>query len=615
MDTETLARSFSVPDFVVFGLLIFISVAIGVFFALRDKKHNTTENYFLGDRKLSSLPVGLSFVVSFQSSILILGFPAEAYAYGLQYAMQCVGVICGYLLAALIVVPIFHPLKVTSVYEYYFLRYKTNSVRYVAVTLGVIHYTFYMGIVMYGTALALESVAKLPMWSSILIFSTSSIIYTSIGGFKAVIWTDVFQSLVMLVGILAVLIKTTTSAGGMSNVLIFSKARLNFFNFDPDPTLRHTFWTLVIGAPSQFLHLAITQAGIQRINSTPSIGTARKIFYIAAPIYSLTWILVMIQGLGIFAYFSNKGCDPLASGQVENLNQIIPFTILELFHDYPGLPGLFIAALAAASLSTISSGLSSLSAVTYEDFIKVFLKGISDEKGANISKAVVVIYGLISVGFAFLLSNVEGPLGQIMASFMGAITGPELGLFLTSVFFRRARAKAVNVSTFIGICLVLWMIIGQNFSASIPKTPYLPLGPTDQCPISETYNISNVFDYLNQTFVNISTTISNVTPSLNQTASTAHTARTGLETFYSISYMYFHLIGCILVIFLSVIISLFTQPEFPEPVSDKTVLPFSIFVPPCLKSNYDLDSDSSDIQERESMIQMKHAGGHSNKNV
>jgi Na+/proline symporter len=203
MDTETLARSFSVPDFVVFGLLIFVSVAIGIFFAFRDKKNNTTENYFLGNRKLRSLPVGLSFVVTFQSSILILGFPAEAYAYGLQYAMQCVGVICGYLLAALIVVPIFHPLKVTSVYEYYFLRYKTNSVRYVAVTLGIIHYTFYMGIVMFGTALALESVAKLPMWSSILIFSSSAIIYTSIGGFKAVIWTDVFQSIVMLVGILA----------------------------------------------------------------------------------------------------------------------------------------------------------------------------------------------------------------------------------------------------------------------------------------------------------------------------------------------------------------------------------------------------------------------------
>lgn len=203
MDGADVDKRFSTVDYVVFGLMILVSLLIGVYFAFKDKKRNTTSNYFLGDRKLKAVPVGLSFVVTFQSSILILGFPAEAYAYGLQYAMQCIGVIAGYLIAAVIAVPIFHPLKITSVYEYYKLRYHSNIVRYVAVTLGVIHYTFYMGIVMYGTALALDSVAGLPLWSSIIIFSSVAIIYTSIGGFKAVIWTDVFQSIVMLVGIIA----------------------------------------------------------------------------------------------------------------------------------------------------------------------------------------------------------------------------------------------------------------------------------------------------------------------------------------------------------------------------------------------------------------------------
>lgn len=602
MDSEVIAHSFSVPDFIVFGLLIVVSVAIGVFFAWRDKRHNTTANYFLGDRKLKAIPVGLSFVVTFQSSILILGFPAEAYAYGLQYSMQCVGVVFGYLMAAVIVVPIFHPLKVTSVYEYYYLRYTANSVRYVAVTLGVIHYTFYMGIVMYGTALALESVADLPMWSSIMIFSTAAIIYTSIGGFKAVIWTDVFQSVVMLIGILAVLIKSSINAGGIGKIMELSKSRFNMFNFNPDPTVRHTFWTLVFGAPSQFFYLAITQAGIQRINSTPNQSTARKLFYISAPIYSFTWILTMVQGLAIFAYYSSKRCDPLASGQVSNLNQIIPFTMLELFHDYPGLPGLFIAALSAASLSTISSGLSSLAAVTYEDFIKVFFKEIKDTTGTNISKVVVVVYGIIAVGFAFLLSNVEGPLGQIMASFMGAISGPEVGLFLISVFFRRARAKAVVVATMVGVGFVLWISIGQNFSASIPKAPYLPLGPTDQCPVIKDSNNYTVLSEYQENDVTISF-ISNITSFPTPSTESFAESRTGLQTFYSISYMYFNLIGCLTVILVGVIISLFTQPKEPEIVSDKVVLPFSIFIPSCLKSSsYSSDTDSSDSNELEEML-------------
>jgi sodium-coupled monocarboxylate transporter 8/12 len=327
----------------------------------------------------------------------------------------------------------------------------------------------------------------------------------------------------------------------------------------------------------------------------------------------------MIQGLAIFAYFSNKGCDPLASGQVKNLNQIIPFTMLELFHDYPGLPGLFIAALAAASLSTISSGLSSLSAVTYEDFIKVFFKNVSDEKGTNISKAVVAIYGLISVGFAFLLSNVEGPLGQIMAGFMGAITGPEAGLFLISVFYRKARPKAVIVGTFTGMCFVLWIILGQNFSATVPKAPYLPLGPTDQCSASDTTNSSLITYRTTPTPMNMSTIISNLSTLQDHVSSSTDTSRTGLQTFYSISYMYFNLIGCILVISISTIISLFTQPKTPEPVSEKTVLPLSIFLPSCLKRRCSVNTsdcdDSTDSYEREGMMQMESCNRHKDRFV
>ena len=408
-----------------------------------------------------------------------------------------------------------------------------------------------------------------------------------------------------------VLIKSVMNAGGPSNVIELSRSRFNMFDFNPDPTVRHTFWTLVFGAPSQFLYLAITQAGIQRINSTPSISTARKLFYIAAPVYSFTWILVLIQGLSIFAYFSSIGCDPLASGQVKNLNQIIPFTMLELFHEYPGLPGLFIAALAAASLSTISSGLSSLSAVTYEDFIKIFFKDMKEQTATNISKGVVVIYGLIAVGFAFILSNVEGPLGQIMASFMGAISGPEAGLFLISIFFRRAQVKAVIIGTLTGMGFVLWISIGQNFSALVLKAPYLPLGPTDQCHISNNLTATNA----SYTFAeNLSEPVSillNTTTVSNSVTGSPDTSRTGLQTFYSISYMYFNLIGCIIVIVVGTILSLLTQPKDPEPVSDKVVLPFSIFLPPFLKRRFSLirrGSESSDPNELENMI--KGAKGH-----
>lgn len=193
--------AFGIEDYAVFGSLIFVSLLVGIFFAIRDKKHNTSVNYFLGNRNQKALPLGISFVVTFQSSIILLGTPAEIYLYGLQYGIQLIGVFVSFILAAVIVAPLYHPLNVTTCYEYYYLRYGTHSVRYLGVLLGTLYYTIYMGVVFNGAALALESTAGLPIWLSIVIFGSASITYTSLGGMKAVIWTDVLQSVVMLCGI------------------------------------------------------------------------------------------------------------------------------------------------------------------------------------------------------------------------------------------------------------------------------------------------------------------------------------------------------------------------------------------------------------------------------
>ena len=598
------ANTFGVADYIVFSLLILISVGIGIFFACSGKGQHTTLNYFLGDRNMKVLPVALSYVVTFQSSIMILGSPAEVYAYGMQYCLVCIGVTAAYLLGPLIVVPIFHPLKVTSVNEYFRQRYNSNVIRFLAVALGIIYYTFYMGIVIYGTSLALESAAGFSFWISAIVFSSAAIVYTSIGGIRAVIWTDVFQTLVMTAGIIAVLIKTTIQSGGVAKLFENSKTRLNIFNFNPDPTQRHTFWTLIVGAIPQFLYLTFSQSGIQRINSTSTIKTANQLFHIATPVYCALWILAMFQGVTIYGYFTEKGCDPLASGEVPNINQLIPFTVMELFHSLPGLPGLFIAALAAASLSTLSSGLSSLSAVTYEDIIKTHFPNLDEEKATNISKIVVVVYGLIAVAIAFLLLKVEGPMGQIFISFMGAIAGPTTGLFLLSIFNRRTSVKGAVIGVISAMTIVLWLSLGQNFSPSVTQTPFLALGPIDQCQRNNSRTSTDFM--LNSSIQDISPPYDVLLPtSTIETSSSNSEEKSGLTVFYSISYMYFDLIGVFIVLTAGSIVSLFTARAVPVSADDKYILPLSVFIPriirkKCCKKNEDVKVTT---QELEPMMQ------------
>ena len=597
-------NTFGAADYIVFSLLIAISVGIGIFFACCRKGESTTLNYFLGDRRLKVVPVALSFVVSFQSSILILGVPAESYVYGMQFSIQCIGAVIAYLIASAIIVPVFHPLKLTSVYEYFPKRYGDNKVRFLAVAFALLFYICYSGVVILGTALAMATVAKIPFWASVIVFTFAAVVYTAIGGIRAVVWTDVFQAIIMLAGILAVVIKCSLVVGGGGNVFYLGRSRFNFLDFNPDPTQRHAFWQLFLGSIPSFLYLTFSQTSVQRINSVPTKKGAKIMLYIAGATFAVSLLLALFEGVVVYAYFFNKGCDPIAAQILKNLNQVIPFTVMEVFDGLPGLPGLFISALAAASLSTISSALSSMAAITYTDIIKVYFPSTTEKTGTNISKAFVVIFGIIAVGIAFLSSAVNVPLVQLILTFMGAFGGPVNGLFLLSIFHHKATTKGVIIGALCGLAICAWILIGQNFSTGVKKAPFLPLGPTDSCrritantaitlDVTEEQSIMHHYSDL---LANTTTTVAfsstlmdnhasfqNIIESVNSTESQAVTTEmSGLQVLYSISYMYFNLIGTVITIVVGLGISMLTQPEDPFDYDKRCVLLLWVFVPNCI---------------------------------
>ncbi|XP_060562146.1 sodium-coupled monocarboxylate transporter 2-like [Ruditapes philippinarum] len=358
-----LTNSLSVVDLTVFLASVSVCLVIGIIFAIYERKRNTVINYFLANRRYHAVPVAISMVVTFCSSLSMIGYPAEAYAYGFGIAYFAIGTLAAYSVNAIFIVPVFHPLKLTSVYGYFKLRYGDNILRYTTLSVGIIYNLFYMAIITIGTSIAVDVVIGIPFWGTFLLFAILTSIYTSIGGIKAVIWTDVFQLGVMITGVIAVLIKSVIDAGGSDKLLEYSKGRLKT-EFRFDPTIRYQIWNVSFGSFSTMLYLSLTQQAMQRVFVTPSVKSARYMFFISAPIYALFMVLIPLQGVTIFAYFSVQGCDILESGLVQNVNKIIPIAVLELFKDQPGLAGLFTAALSSAALSSLSSCLSSLSAVT-----------------------------------------------------------------------------------------------------------------------------------------------------------------------------------------------------------------------------------------------------------
>ena len=231
---------------------------------------------------------------------------------------------------------------------------------------------------------------------------------------------------------------------------------------------------------------------------------------------------------------------------------------------------------------------------------------MKERKGTNISKAVVVIFGALASAIAFLLSNVEGPLGQIMSSFMGAISGPMTGLFLLSIFFHRTTTKGAVAGTLLAFGLILWIIIGQNFGGVVKKAPYLPLGPTDQCSNATTEsNLTTVATVRYSEMLNDTIFIfANNTTQPHQRLPVSENV-SGLQVLYSISYMYFNLIAVIITLTAGVIVSLCTQPEIPMSVDKNCILPLTTLVPSCLKKRlFKKEERHIDLQETSELEEM-----------
>lgn len=310
---------------------------------------------------------------------------------------------------------------------------------------------------------------------------------------------------------------------------------------------------------------------MQRMYSTPTVKTARDLYLITTPLYSLIMLMTAIEGATIFAYYVAKRCDILGAGIITNINEILPFTVLELFQHQPGLSGLFIASLSSAALSTLSSCLSSLSAVTYEDIIKVKFPGMSPHKATNISKIVVLFYGFVAMGLAFAISQIPGSVTSVFASCMGCMDGPVCAIFVLSAMFRRATTKGVLTGAVCGMILSFWLNVGSLLSG-LASYPYLPSGPVDKCYIYEESAFTNA-SYLHS-YASLEGNVTRMlVPLTTLIATNVDSGQASvLDKVYSISYILYSFIGFITSLVVGFVVSLLTTP--PKKIDERCIFSF-----------------------------------------
>ncbi|XP_059471470.1 sodium-coupled monocarboxylate transporter 2-like [Neocloeon triangulifer] len=467
MPTSSIAgavKTFSVLDYFVFCTLMLTSGAIGVYFAFFAKqKQNTTKEYLMGGKNMGLFPITMSLVASYISGVSLLGVPAEIYTFGTQYGVIIIAEVMVCVLSAYAFMPVFYKLQLFSSFEYLQMRYD-NSVRLFLSVLYCLMTILYTPLIIYIPSLAFSQVSGINLYVVAVATCAICIFYTSLGGLKAVVWSDTVQSFAMILGVIAVTVLGTMDVGGVGVVLerATTSNRIEIFNLDPNPLVRHTFWTVVIGNFFMWLsHIAANQAILQRCLALPTIGKARSALISLSIGISTFVVFSVYSGLVIYAKYHD--CDPVYTKAIRKVDQILPFTVMDLSNSVPGFPGIFIAGVFSAALSSMSTMLNSMSGVILQDFIRPCWgkRPLSEMAASTIMKVIVVLIGSLCVVMVLIVDRL-GAIIQVSRTLSGITAGASLGIFVLGMTVPWLNAKGVLWGGISSIFVAGWVALGSQ---------------------------------------------------------------------------------------------------------------------------------------------------------
>jgi SSS family transporter len=473
--TMELVKKFSTPDYVVFAISLAIPLVIGVFFFFYNLKSNTTANFLMGDRSINFVAVALSILASLLNGIFVIGIPAEIHYYGVRITLVVIGMLLAIIVVSHAYAPKYQEMKFTSAYEYVERRYN-YATRVVASLLFSASVIIFLAVVLYVPALSFAQVSGLSIYITIIVTGIICTIYTTIGGMKAVVYTDAIQMVILLVGLIVIAALGCQKAGGAGQVwqIAESTGRINFDNFSADPRTRHTLWTQMFGQFVTYLGLFISnQLIVQRYMAVATKAQAMATLYITFILFVPLVVLILFIGLALHATYYT--CDPLIAGKIRSGDQIMPYYILDLLGEYKGIAGLLTASVFAAALSSVSAVCNSLAAVWLEDLILPACRHFrgkvpSDRVVRWIAVALVIFFGLATIGLSFLASSFTSKIIQATGTIWGVLGGPLGGIFIMGFFLPFCNSAGAISGMFGGVIFSLWVSIGSIIHSPTPAT-------------------------------------------------------------------------------------------------------------------------------------------------
>ncbi|XP_055686683.1 sodium-coupled monocarboxylate transporter 2 isoform X1 [Lutzomyia longipalpis] len=568
---------FQVLDYVVFIAMLAISMAVGIYFGFFGN-NNSTEEYLLGGRRMKTIPIAISLIASQISGATILAIPAEMYGYGTQYAIMVPFMIFTVFVINYIFVPVFYKNNIYNCYEYLEMRFSRRIRNIITISFIASAYVL-LPIILFIPAIALAQVTGMNVHLINTIACSVCVIYTMLGGIKAVVWTDVIQGSIMVGASLVILICGIREVGSASEVIdrAIDGGRIEFFNMDFDLTVRNTFPNMVLcGIVIWTCYLGLNQSCVQRIVALKTLKHAQNSLWIFCIGYYIIFAINCFIGVTIFARY--HACDPLQLGIVDKLDKMVPYFVQDIVGKLPGMTGVFISCVFSAGLSTISANFNSLSGVIYQDYMQNIRGFKHTEQKANFwMKTIVILSGVFCVSCGVIVNQFSSIL-EMMMTVPTVCYGATLGVYCLGMLLPWSNEKGALWGITTSIVFTSYLAVRSKIAILTGEMSY-PLLPSR-------------IDGCDEFGINITDSSFS---SLSLNATTSPPEEDDSFALHKIAFAWFSIFGFVITVSVGILVSFLTGPNDVHKTERRLISPVAHWLLP------------EDIQEKEAALSINTA--------
>jgi len=437
-------------NWTVLFLYLLAMLGLGFFFMRRE---GGSDDFFRGGGRIPWWAAGISIYATMLSAITYMAIPAKAYATDWTYYPMLITILIVSFPVIKYYLPYFRNLNITSAYEYLEMRFNAVT-RLMASALFIVFMVARMALVLYLPSLALTAVTGIDIHTCIILMGVVTIIYCTMGGVEAVIWGDVVQGIILVGGaIFAVIFLATNTEGGISGcwqiAMDNDKMRLFDWSFDYRSA---TFWVVIIGGmANNLISYTSDQTVIQRYLTTKDTKSASNSIMMNGIMSAFISVAFYAIGTGLYTFFKTHP-EQLDMTMTKG-DAIFPYFMMSQMPQ--GIAGLLIAAIFAATMSTISSNINSISTAFSIDFWKRFRPHTSDKSMLHVARMTCVISGIIGVGIALMMAewNILSLL-DYFNTILGLLSSGLGGLFVMGIFIKRIDGRSALLGFIAGEAVV-----------------------------------------------------------------------------------------------------------------------------------------------------------------